>query len=158
MKKTTIGIIIALVLFLMVFLLYLFVSQSRTNTITPNQIVSVTPALSVTYPPVNQFKINQVSPQNDSTNVPIDAKITISFDKNVHDGDVSFSLGSAVPFSLQVQNNTVVVTFNQPLSPGTFYTYTIKYPQSNNFPDTFSFTTTGPTQRFLPNTYPGYVE
>ncbi len=155
MKKTTVGIIIAFVLFLIVFLLYLFIAQRKNNTLIPNQTVTEAPTIGVVYPPKNKLKVIQTTPQNNTNNVGIDSKISISFNGTISDQSVTFLIGPPIKFDQQIQNNNLIVTFSQPLSPGTLYTFTIKYPHTDGYPETFSFRTTGPTQQFLPNTYPG---
>ncbi len=160
MKKTTIAIGIALIILIVVFLSYIFISQ-RENII-KGRTTSVSPTKSSLSSPtptqVDQIEVIEVSPVNEAINVPIDSQIIISFNEEVNSQQITFSIGPSVQFKQEIVKNKAIISFIQPLAPGTFYTYTIKFPKSNLLPQSFFFTTSGPTQRYLPNTYPGHVE
>lgn len=164
MKKTTIGIALALLVFISVFVIYMILSKSKTPLQPPQDITPTqTKPTSITIPSPTiilgkQLRVLDTNPKNEQTLVPIDTQLVIFLSGVFTDEEVTFSIGPTVDFARQIADKNLVINFSQPLLPGTLYTYTIKFPNSQSLPQSFSFTTTGPTQRFLPNTYPGGIE
>ncbi|MBI4225554.1 Ig-like domain-containing protein [Candidatus Roizmanbacteria bacterium] len=142
----------------------MIVSKTKTPIQPPQDIIPTsTKPTSITIPSPTlilgkQLKVIDINPKNEQTLVPLDTKLVILLNDVFTDEEVTFSIGPSVNFTRQIQDKSLVITFNQSLTPGTLYTYTIKFPNSPSLPQSFTFTTAGPTQRFLPNTFPGEVE
>ncbi|OGK18100.1 hypothetical protein A2866_03160 [Candidatus Roizmanbacteria bacterium RIFCSPHIGHO2_01_FULL_39_8] len=156
MNKLTIGIIVTSIIFLIIFVMYLIVLNQKNNP--PVQSIQPTSIPIPSSRPLRELEVVQTNPKDETTNIPISTTINLTFNESLQNRPIAISIAPAVPFIQKGTDKNVIITFSQPLSPGTLYTYTIKYPNTNYLPQSFVFTTTGPTQRFLPNTYPGNIE
>lgn len=95
-------------------------------------------------------EIIAVSPGDKELNVPLDAVITITFDRSFRPNEIAFSMAPQTESKLEVTDNILTVTPLY-LRQGMKYTYIIKYAVRANPSRTYSFTTEGPLQE-LPDT------
>lgn len=156
MKKTTIGIIAAFIIFLIIFLIYLITLSQKNNP--PVKPIEPTPISVPTSNPLRDLEVINTNPKDEAVDIPITTQLVLTFSEPLQNRPIAISVAPIVPFVQRGADKNVIVTFTESLTPGTHYTYTIKYPNTNYIPQSFVFTTTGPTQRFLPNTYPGNIE
>jgi len=104
--------------------------------------------------PTNPYQVSSVSPLEGSANVSLTPVITMNFNRAVLQSDIQFTSNPTFPFTEKVSGNSLIITPTSNLAPGTLYTYIVTFPSLNDNTTTYHFTTTGPTQEFLPNTEP----
>lgn len=156
MNKLTIGIIVASIIFLIIFVMYLIALNQKNNP--PVQSVQPTSISIPSSRPLRELEVTETNPKDEAIDVPSTTQLVLTFNEPLWNRPIVISVAPVVPFVQRGTDKNVIITFTEPLTPGTLYTYTIKYPNTNYLPQSFVFTTTGPTQRFLPNTYPGDIE
>lgn len=156
MKKITIALIGTFLIFFVIFIVYLIVLDRKNNppvqTVVPTSIPIPSSGLT------RELEVISTNPKDEAIDIPSTTQLVLTFNEPLRDRPIAISVAPVVSFVQRGADKNVIVTFTQPLTPGTLYTYTIKYPNTNYLPQSFVFTTTGPTQRFLPNTYPGDIE
>lgn len=81
-----------------------------------------------------------VEPKNNSANVPLNQTVQITFNTQVAQQDISFTIQPNIPFALDVEDNKLFVTFTTPLTAHTKYIYTISLHKGFP-PQSFSFIT-----------------
>jgi hypothetical protein len=157
MNKTYTILGIGLVVFLIILIFLstlLFKKSSSSNRTAPGTTTDTSQTTPLpTFPP-SEFSFISVSPLDGANNVPLQPTITITFNKPISRSNVDFSIAPSVDVSQNINGSTLTITPKSALSPGTLYTYIVKFPKSNTSTPTFHFTTTGPTQEFLPDTKP----
>lgn len=154
MKKTFIivGLFFLAILVVALFSV-LFVAKNKKNGPEAPFTVSVQPNTSPTGS-ANLLTVVNSAPLDKAINVPVNTSLTINFNKSFGSSDISFTIDPKVPFSADIQGKTLIITFQAAPAPGMTYTYRIDYLTQNKFPHTYSFTTTGPTRTYLPDTRP----
>lgn len=159
MSKTqiVIGSVLLSVLIILIIVLSILVSGRTTN----NSVVPLknpTPTLFQPSSRPDQLKVISVSPFEGQTDVILKPAITITFNKKITTQDVEFSIMPAFQFTQEIRGNKLNIYPKLNLTPGTLYTFIVKYPLINESSTTFRFVTTGPTQQFLPDTRPPGME
>ncbi|MFH1832799.1 MAG: Ig-like domain-containing protein [Candidatus Levyibacteriota bacterium] len=91
-------------------------------------------------------------PDNKENNVSLSSDVIISFNRIFSLDEVIFVISPAISYSTAIDGNKLVIKHSQPFSPGVVYTYIIDYQYLKQLPRTRSFTTSGPTQTYQPNT------
>ena len=135
-------------------LLYLALSQ-RSREKTSALPTPTPPQLSPTQTPSKiALTITNTRPGDGEHNVALGSAIVITFNRRLSVGEVIFTIAPVVGAQLTLRDNTLIVTPKSSLAPGTLYTFSISYQGGQKLPDVFTFTTTGPTTPFLPNTQP----
>jgi hypothetical protein len=86
--------------------------------------------------------IKGVSPLDQSQNVSLNTEVVITFSKNVFEKDFSFWIAPDVPYSKTLNENTLTITPNSPLSSDTIYSFGLKFPDGN-YSNTYTFSTVG---------------
>ena len=100
-----------------------------------------------------ELNVVSVSPSDNAINIPLFAKIEITFNQLDDTLDSEFSIHPQTAYDLAWKQNKLIVTPKENLKEGTIYTYIIKY-QSRVIPSgPYSFTTAGPLAP-LPDTQP----
>lgn len=156
MKKTTLIIIVALVILGFLMLL----SALLTNRSKPsNQTKNPTPTRIQTQPTLKRntygtkISILSTEPQHNQKEVSASASIRIKFDQAPSQEKVTFSIDPQSEYSETYEDKMLVITPKTSWNPGTTYTYSIKL-NGPNFPYVFTFQTAGPTTAYPKDTYP----
>lgn len=89
-------------------------------------------------------QIVQTSPFNGQTQIPINTKIILDFDKNILVGIWQISPSPEFKFSLNIVENTLELVPSKPLEYETKYNLEIKNQKFKQFYYSFSFTTLQP--------------
>lgn len=122
--------------------------------ITANQTVVLKPSLIQ-----SNLTVISITPEDEAKNIPAEEKIIITFNRKFEASEVTVTLLPSLPVTTEIEENVLTVTPESPYKPGWRYTYVIRFPNTTILPKSYSFTTTGPTQPFLPDTQPaGAVE
>lgn len=160
MNKNTTFLIAIIVLVIIIILSGILLLSSNknngSNTVAPppSDEFTISDTPQPTSPPLN---VISTRPENGSTNIAIDTKIIVSFNRIISADEIEFSISPATLYQQNVSSNTIVVNFDQLLQVGVTYTFVIKT-QKGTLGRTYSFTTLGPPQTFLPDTNPGLNE
>ncbi len=102
----------------------------------------------------SNLTIISIAPENEAKNVPAEEKIIITFNRKLEASEVTVTLLPSLTVTTEIDENVLTVTPESPYKPGLKYTYVIRFPNTTILPKSYSFTTTGPTQPFLPDTQP----
>ncbi len=159
MKKQYIiaGTVLVVTLIVLIVVSTIILKQRNANTTGTH--ISPFPTYTENISPEDKLYVRTTSPTDGSKDVSLKPKITIAFSRDISPKDVVLSILPAVDFTQKLQGNTLVVEPITNLAAGTLYTYIIKFPLIGETSTTHSFTTTGLTQEFLPDTRPsGFVE
>lgn len=154
MRKTLFLIIIISFLALVFFLVALRMQKNlgRSGPLT-------TPITPYTSTAPNRLFVVSTRPSNKAAIISLNQAIAVAFNRTILPNEVGITISPQLPFSVGVQDNTLLITPQSPLTPGTLYTYAIHYLTLDQLPNLFTFTTTGPTQSQLPDTgLPGGAE
>lgn len=127
----------------------LFVASRRaTEPVGPGTTPTNTPI------PTQALSVVSTTPADGAKNIILNQQITIIFNRVFTQDEISFSIAPPISTSQQIKNNQLLVTPQQNFQQGTLYTYALKYASETTLPKTYSFTTVGPTQPYLPDTRP----
>lgn len=148
MKKTLL--LITLIALVAAILVYLALRQT---TKPPPPVV---PEPSTTPIPTIFTLISIVStrPSAGETNVATNQAIVVTFNRRPSAGEVIFTLAPTTPYQTIWRENTLIITPQTPLSPGTLYTYSISFSDTSRIPEVYTFTTSGPPGVYQPDTQP----
>lgn len=152
-KKILLIVIGLLLIFIAFFLLSRKVSILKQTSPQPTDIPEVTSVILPTYQPL--LNIVSTTPTDKAISVPLSQVISIVFNRTYDINQLEFIVNPKFEFKKSQTDNTLVITPIIPLQPGTLYTYSLwDKTNSENFRQTFTFTTIGPTPEFLPDTRP----
>lgn len=162
--------LVAIPLFLLIGSFFLSSSTKKMPQVTPTSSTGAptsTPAFQLppTYSPVQsndttkhkQLVVVKTSPVNNQGDVPVDIKsITITFDQQVTVQDVPLAIAPDLPYKINAQGTSIIITPQAALQPGTVYFVVLRLYRSDGKIQlyTLSFKTTGATPTPLPNTRP----
>lgn len=130
------GIAILTFIFLLLLISSFFFSSGKSSV---NNVTTPTPI--TTNQNTNPLSILTTDPLNNQTNVPINQIITITFNKNVLSGNITFTIQPSAQYVGNIVNNQYVVNLTSNLLPNTQYTYTIHVHDRNL--GVYTFTTAG---------------
>ena len=117
--------------------------------ITANQTAVSRPS-----PMQSNLTVISTTPQNEAKNIPAEEKIIITFNRKLEASEVTVTFLPSLTVTIEIDENVLTVTPESPYKPGLKYTYVVRFPNTIILPKSYSFTTTGPTQPFLPDTQP----
>lgn len=109
---------------------------------------------SVTATALPSLTIVSTQPADRATNIGVEEKIIVTFNRKPEADEVSFSISPDVYYFMEIQENKLLAIPQEKYSAGTQYTFAVKYKNPPYTSKTYSFTTIGPTQTTLPDTYP----
>lgn len=143
---------LAMILLILIVVTSVAINQMNSNKTT----VSVTPTTAYIPAPtiIPALYIISTSPPDKQNNIALNQQIEIHFNKGVTQSNVDFSIAPTISFTKTFQGNSLIIKPTTSYTPGTLYTYIIYYKNTNQDERTYSFTTTGPTQAYLPDTKP----
>jgi hypothetical protein len=124
-------------------------SQSSNTTLNPTGIIIPTNKISP-----NTLDIVSIDPKDQTQNVSLDKKIIISFSKTFSENEIQFSITPNTPHSTSIEGNNLVISPSTNWEAGTHYGFSINFTNDNQKVRLYEFTTTGPTQEYLPDTQP----
>lgn len=101
----------------------------------------------------NEVQVLETTPNQQSSQVAIDQDIIFAFSGPITEDVISVDVSPETAFTLQVEDQQVIIQPQSPLKPSTEYVVEMSYGEP--FPYTLLFLTSGPTPTALPNTYPG---
>lgn len=152
--------IILLILTLGIILLLLimvisFSSQKKSPIKIPIPIFNPSPtARPISRLPKTPLFITQVIPEDNSTNIPPDQQIQITFNKALDLNEVYISFGPGVIFKTVPNNNTIVLIPESPLTSGLTYRLLVKFNRTGDLSKQYQFTVAGTPPSTLPDTQP----
>lgn len=152
-QKLLFGAAVLLFLALVAQTLYINYNKDKQINGTQNTTSNQTTVLSPT-PIQSNLTVISTTPADGAKNLPVNEKITVTFNRNFAATEVDFSLLPTLLFATEIKDKNLIVTPQKPYEPGMTYTFVVRFPNSTILPRTYSFTTTGPTQQFLPDTQP----
>lgn len=100
------------------------------------------------------FDIVSIDPQDMATNIPLDQIITITFNREYQDSEITFSISPATPYMIHKEGNKLTIFPQSTWETGTPYGYSVNFADDAEKVRLYRFTTTGPTPEFLPDTQP----
>lgn len=152
-------VIIGVVLFLLLFgLIILILRRSVAPPPVPVVLPTPTAYLGVTIVPTGFYpvespvpiKILSTNPTDKQSNISVNTDITITFTTGVRTSDIEILTDPNIELTMEsvpFHSNQLLVKSTKPLSPGVLYIIRVNYTPYPYYPQTFSFTTTGPTQQ-----------
>lgn len=152
-QKILFGFAVFLVLVLVAQTWFISYNKEKLGSGTQNTTSNQPSALSPTSTQPNLFIISTV-PSDEKTSVSLSEKITITFNRKITVSEIDFTLLPSLPVTTEINENIITVTPKDPYEPGMKYTFVIRFPNSTLLTRSYSFTTIGPTQPFLPDTQP----
>jgi len=115
--------------------------KQRPQTQNPTLTMSGTPVSTQQPQQIQPLRIIKTDPVNNQTNIPLDQKITISFNNPFSLSHIIFSINPSVTYTTAINGNDLVITPYATYSTGTTYNYSIQFVGTQSM-QTFSFTTT----------------
>jgi len=105
-----------------------------------------------------ELDIVNVNIDNDE-DVSLNQIIEIEFSKNFNMNEIEFLINPNTPHDINIEDNKLIVNPVDQWEAGTLYNYTINFPDDPQKVRLYTFTTSGPTKKYLPDTQPeGLVE
>jgi len=101
-----------------------------------------------------QLDIVAIDPKDDAQNIALDRSIEIEFSKTFTKDEIEFFINPNTPHNATINGNKLLVTPQTQWEPGMNYNYSVNFPDDSQKVRLYRFTTTGPTQEFLPDTQP----
>lgn len=98
--------------------------------------------------------VTSTYPVTKSNNIPVSSSIVLTFIRSPQPNEFEFSINPPAPFNQLIDQTKVTIKPRSPLLPGTTYTFTVKMLNQAQLPQSYWFTTAGPTTPYLPNTKP----
>lgn len=124
-------------------------NQTINNEVQPTGVVVPTREV-----PANTLEVVNIDPRDQAKNISVNKVITITFSQEFAESDVSFSLSPNSPHEQRIEGNKLIITPNSNWEAGTQYGYSINFANDNQKVRLYTFTTTGPTAEYLPDTQP----
>ena len=158
--KKIILILISVVVLLGIIITILSRLQSNTNTqtTTPSTTEESTPPTGIIVPTKNiqsgQLDIVSIDPRDQSTDIPLDRTITITFSRPFTEKEIQFFISPATAYNARTENNKLIITPQSAWISGTLYGFSINFSDDNEKVRLYRFTTTGTAQEYLPDTQP----
>ena len=147
---------IILIIFILILVsAWIFSNKTITNISNKNSNnIYTKPTKSIIIPnSQSTYRIISVLPMDEEKNVPLDTIIEITFNLPPDLQDIEFSINPRIDSSSQISGQTLKIIPLNDLSPGTKYTYVVKYKNRTLPSRTYSFLTQG-TFSNLPDTQP----
>lgn len=143
--RKLIFIIVTGIAVLFIIALFVIFSFGKPSTITPQPVAPT----SAVFNPTQGLALISTTPINQSTQVPVNSTITMTFNKTVEGSSPTIQIFPSAPFSFSVANTTLTITPTSTLSPSTNYTVSTTLEGKSFF---VLFTTAGSTPTPGPNT------
>lgn len=100
----------------------------------------------------NELDIVNIQPKDSQKNISLDAPITITFSRAFEMKDIEFFLSPDTPASVVIEKNLLLIRPTDSWIPGTTYSYSVNFISDVSKVRLYSFTTTGPSAPYLPDT------
>lgn len=124
-------------------------TPSSTSDLNPTGIVIPTNKI-----PTNTLDIVDVDPKDQTKNVPLDKTIIITFSKTFTENDIQFSITPNTSYKSSIEGNKLIISPSSNWEAGVHYGFSVNFADDNQKVRLYEFTTTGPTQEYLPDTQP----
>jgi len=154
MKKI---IIILTGILIVLFTIFFIVNFFRNNETGENPVENVEPTgIVIPTESITAGKLDVVAidPQDDTQNIALDRTIEITFSRTFTQKEIEFFINPNTPRNAIIEGNKLLITPQNQWEPGMHYNYSVNFPDDRQRVRLYRFTTTGPTQEFLPDTQP----
>jgi len=154
MKKI---IIILTGILIVLFSIFFIVNFFRNNETGENPVENVEPTgIVIPTESITAGKLDVVAidPEDDAQNIALDRTIEITFSRTLTDEEIEFFINPNTTHTATIEDNKLLVSPQNQWEPGTYYNYSVNFPGDRQKVRLYRFTTTGPTQEFLPDTQP----
>lgn len=148
--KKIILILLIVIVLLGVILFFVLNRTTSTTNLGQNPTGIIIPTREV---PANTLDVVDIDPRDQSQNIALDKSITITFSQTFTQNDFVFSITPNTAHTQTIEDNKLIIKPTSNWETGTEYGYSINL-DDNQKVRLYSFTTTGPTQEFLPDTQP----
>ncbi len=101
-----------------------------------------------------ELDIVGIDPKDDAQNIPLDQTLRIEFSRSFTDQEIEFFINPNTAHNTKIEGNKLIITPQNQWEPGMHYNYSVNFTDDNQKVRLYRFTTTGPTQEFLPDTQP----
>src|SRR3989338_6396097 len=158
MKKINLIIIAGFLLFIILLVVIIMIRNSQPSAppeITPpSNRPTATPIITQPQPDLS-LQILSTDPKSGATSVSLDQAIKIQLSKSYPREHYDFTIGPSAEFTVTADNSIVIVNPKTSWVPGATYTYSLSEKGiPGSLPQTFTFTTAGPTVTAQPDTFP----
>lgn len=103
---------------------------------------------------ISPLSIIFVDPPDQSIDVELQKPITVTFNRKLSESEISFAADPKIEYSLQTDDNKLIIIPNEPYQESTIYTYLIKSTSPDYLPKSYSFQTLGTAPVYKPDTKP----
>lgn len=154
MKKIIIFPALILLIIIIVVITFLLFKNSSKNSVlpqpTPANVLTITPAF-------NSYVIS-TDPSNGAVNIVPNKQVVVTFSKQFTKDELIVAVSPKISYSTRMFGTNLIIKPDTSWEAGVPYRYTVKYPNENIPPESFTFTVEGPTPTLLPDTGPSQEE
>lgn len=155
MNRIIFLILIPIVILILLIIVVSFSSPKKSIDKLPIPIFNPSPTNQpISQLPATPLFITQVIPENNSTNISSNQQVQIVFNRALSLNEVYISFGPGATFKTVVNNNTIVLIPNSPLTGGLTYKLLVKFNRTGELSKQYQFTVAGTPPTSLPDTQP----
>lgn len=104
--------------------------------------------------PSDPLFITKLIPEDNSTNISSNQQVQIIFNRILNLNEVYISFGPGVTFKTVLNNNTITLIPESPLTSGLTYKLLVKFNKTGELSKQYQFTIAGTPPEYLPDTQP----